>query len=132
ERNLLAVDLRGVGRAGKGQVDAPENERDGDQAEDDDDDRTAEPVTYFLQHGSPEKVSDTSSGKMSRKKVFDTIFPGEKASGTFFPGPSPEGGKTKDRSRPGAPEKKSALCFKTTGGVDGTRTRDPRRDRPVF
>jgi hypothetical protein len=22
--------------------------------------------------------------------------------------------------------------FRVTGGVDGTRTRDPRRDRPVF
>jgi hypothetical protein len=25
-----------------------------------------------------------------------------------------------------------AGVFNKTGGVDGTRTRDPRRDRPVF
>ena len=25
-----------------------------------------------------------------------------------------------------------ARAFGTTGGVDGARTRDPRRDRPVF
>ena len=24
------------------------------------------------------------------------------------------------------------MCFQISGGVDGTRTRDPRRDRPVF
>ena len=24
------------------------------------------------------------------------------------------------------------VSFKNLGGVDGTRTRDPRRDRPVF
>jgi len=24
------------------------------------------------------------------------------------------------------------MCFIVDGGVDGTRTRDPRRDRPVF
>jgi len=26
----------------------------------------------------------------------------------------------------------TSKAFKTFGGVDGTRTRDPRRDRPVF
>src|SRR5690606_31779909 len=67
ERNLLAIDLGGVRRAGKRQIDAPEYERDGDEAQDNDDDDAAESVTYSLQHGSPEKVSDTSSGKMSRE-----------------------------------------------------------------
>ena len=28
--------------------------------------------------------------------------------------------------------KKSCRPFSDIGGVDGTRTRDPRRDRPVF
>jgi hypothetical protein len=28
--------------------------------------------------------------------------------------------------------KKGELAFAQFGGVDGTRTRDPRRDRPVF
>jgi hypothetical protein len=35
----------------------------------------------------------------------------------------------------GAPDvKKGELAFalRSVGGVDGTRTRDPRRDRPVF
>src|SRR5690606_1356026 len=55
ERYLLAVDLRRVVRADHVEIEvAPKNERQGDQAEDDYDDRTAESVTYCLQHDSPE------------------------------------------------------------------------------
>src|SRR5690606_31727538 len=58
ERDLLAVDLCGVAGAREVEIDAPENERDGYEAENDNDDRTAESVAYSLQHGSPRKAWD--------------------------------------------------------------------------
>jgi hypothetical protein len=65
-RNVFAVDLRGELRAPRDEIvaDAPENERQGDQAEDDDDDPSAEGVVNFLQHRArPEKQrTDLSPG----------------------------------------------------------------------
>ena len=39
----------------------------------------------------------------------------------------------KERGCPNRPSQDFCnIPFKNFGGVDGTRTRDPRRDRPVF
>src|SRR5690606_16621548 len=96
ERNLLAVYLGGEARAHAGEVDAPEDERDREQAQDDACNPATDRIMNLLQHVASRSLQTSRPPK-----------------------------KRTD------PKAQSVLDL-ISGGVDGTRTRDPRRDRPVF